>query len=176
MFGVVKAYTTRVGDGAFPTEQLNVCSTTRHPVACSKPARPRRMWARNCRSTAASLASPRGGAADAAGSTWSCSSTRTCSTATLRLPAAAHRPAHRRRICLTKLDILGRLPELKIGVAYKHRGHVLPSFPGMARPHCPLRDCATSRSGGPGRGGGGVRDAARLDVRDPRTAHDHARL
>ena len=25
VYGVVKAYTTRVGDGAFPTEQLNVC-------------------------------------------------------------------------------------------------------------------------------------------------------
>jgi hypothetical protein len=26
VFGVVKAYTTRVGGGAFPTEQLNVCA------------------------------------------------------------------------------------------------------------------------------------------------------
>ena len=25
VYGVVKAYTTRVGDGPFPTEQLNVC-------------------------------------------------------------------------------------------------------------------------------------------------------
>lgn len=28
VFGVVKAYTTRVGGGAFPTEQLNVCIAT----------------------------------------------------------------------------------------------------------------------------------------------------
>jgi hypothetical protein len=30
--GVVKAYTTRVGGGPFPTEQLNVSQSTRHHV------------------------------------------------------------------------------------------------------------------------------------------------
>ena len=39
-------------------------------------------------------------------------------------------------ICLTKLDILGRLPEIKIGVAYKYKGQALPSFPGVACHHC----------------------------------------
>ena len=30
VYGVVKAYTTRVGDGPFPTEQLNVSYTLLH--------------------------------------------------------------------------------------------------------------------------------------------------
>ena len=33
-------------------------------------------------------------------------------------------------ICLTKLDILDRLSEIKIGIAYKHHGRTLASFPG----------------------------------------------
>lgn len=37
-----------------------------------------------------------------------------------------------RRIALTKLDILDTLPEIKVGVAYRVDGELLPSFPGRS--------------------------------------------
>lgn len=36
------------------------------------------------------------------------------------------------RLALTKLDILDVFPEIKVGVAYKLDGEVIPHFPGKA--------------------------------------------
>ena len=37
------------------------------------------------------------------------------------------------RFAMTKLDILDVLDEIKIGIAYRYKGKLLPCFPGKTR-------------------------------------------
>ena len=69
VFGIVKAYTTRVGEGPFPTEQL-----VRNGGRC---VRRRTRWAKSCARWDTSSAPRRVVRAAAAGWTWRRCSTRT---------------------------------------------------------------------------------------------------
>ena len=98
VLGIVKAYTTRVGAGPFPTELAR-----------------RRRAAISARS-ATSSARRRAGRGAAVGSTRCC-----CSRAVFTNSLAG--------LCLTKLDILDGLPEIKICVGYRLDGKVLDTPP-----------------------------------------------
>ena len=67
--GVVKAYTTRVGGGPFPTEQLNVSSDKMLRVATSHESY--RISECICRKWAESMVRRRAGEGGVGGSTWS---------------------------------------------------------------------------------------------------------
>ncbi len=67
--GVVKAYTTRVGGGPFPTEQLNVSVISDPALACADVRF--RISARICRKLAVSTARRPDVAGAAGGLTWS---------------------------------------------------------------------------------------------------------
>ncbi len=99
MLGICKAYTTRVGEGPFPTEQLE---GDRSATASA--------------SAAASSASSPAGRAAAAGST-PCWCGRPC------VPAAST------GIALTKLDILDGLTEIKVCVGYRLDGREIDYLP-----------------------------------------------
>ncbi|XP_041673779.1 adenylosuccinate synthetase isoform X2 [Drosophila eugracilis] len=99
VIGVVKAYTTRVGDGPFPTEQLNeigdLLQTRGFEIGVTTKRKRRCGWLDIPLLQYTSLVNG-----------------YTC-------------------ICLTKLDILDTLPEIKVAVAYKKpSGEKLDHFPG----------------------------------------------
>ncbi|XP_017142120.1 adenylosuccinate synthetase [Drosophila miranda] len=99
VIGVVKAYTTRVGDGPFPTEQLNeigdLLQTRGFEVGVTTKRKRRCGWLDIPLLRYTSLVNG-----------------YTC-------------------ICLTKLDILDTLPEIKVAVSYKKaNGDKLDHFPG----------------------------------------------
>uniref|UniRef100_A0A673L1M9 Adenylosuccinate synthetase n=1 Tax=Sinocyclocheilus rhinocerous TaxID=307959 RepID=A0A673L1M9_9TELE len=97
VYGVVKAYTTRVGIGAFPTEQNNEIGEllqTRGKEVGVTTGRKRR-----------------------------------CGWLDLVLIKYAHMINGFTALALTKLDILDVLPEIKVGVAYKVDGEIIPHFP-----------------------------------------------
>lgn len=97
VIGIMKAYTTRVGAGPFPTELTNEIGDKMRAVGHeygTTTGRPRRCG-------------------------W--------------LDTVAMRYTHKinnfATLNLTKLDVLSDLDEIKIGVAYKHNGKVLDSYP-----------------------------------------------
>ncbi|XP_022209436.1 adenylosuccinate synthetase [Drosophila obscura] len=99
VIGVVKAYTTRVGDGPFPTEQLNeigdLLQTRGFEVGVTTKRKRRCGWLDIPLLRYTSLVNG-----------------YTC-------------------ICLTKLDILDTLPDIKVAVSYKKaNGDKLDHFPG----------------------------------------------
>ncbi|KAH8354147.1 hypothetical protein KR084_001693 [Drosophila pseudotakahashii] len=99
VIGVVKAYTTRVGDGPFPTEQLNeigdLLQTRGFEIGVTTKRKRRCGWLDIPLLKYTSLVNG-----------------YTC-------------------ICITKLDILDTLPEIKVAVAYKKpSGEKLDHFPG----------------------------------------------
>ncbi|XP_019715901.1 adenylosuccinate synthetase isozyme 2-like isoform X2 [Hippocampus comes] len=99
VYGVVKAYTTRVGIGAFPSEQNNDVGEllqTRGKEVGVTTGRKRR-----------------------------------CGWLDLVLIKYAHMINGFTALALTKLDILDVLPEIKVGVAYKVDGQMIPHFPVM---------------------------------------------
>ncbi|PZC77826.1 hypothetical protein B5X24_HaOG202937 [Helicoverpa armigera] len=104
VLGVVKAYTTRVGDGPFPTELHDVggfilCETGRllqergHEVGVTTKRVRRCGW---------------------------------LDLVVLRYTAMVNGYTS---ICLTKMDILDTLPEIKVGIAYKLNGKKIEYFP-----------------------------------------------
>ncbi|NXW19708.1 PURA2 synthetase, partial [Circaetus pectoralis] len=97
VYGVVKAYTTRVGIGAFPTEQNNEIGEllqTRGKEFGVTTGRKRR-----------------------------------CGWLDLVLLRYAYMINGFTALALTKLDILDVFPEIKVGVAYKLDGEIIPHFP-----------------------------------------------
>lgn len=98
VIGVVKAYTTRVGDGPFPTEQKN---------------------------DVGELLQTRGGEIGV-----TTKRKRRCGWLDLVLLKYTSMVNGYTALCLTKLDILDVLDELKIGIAYKKNGEKLEHFPG----------------------------------------------
>ncbi|XP_063231514.1 adenylosuccinate synthetase [Bacillus rossius redtenbacheri] len=100
VIGVVKAYTTRVGDGPFPSEQLNevgeLLQTRGSEVGVTTKRKRRCGW--------------------------------------LDIPLLQYTSMVNgyTALCLTKLDILDTLPELKMAVAYRSKGKVLDHFPANA--------------------------------------------
>jgi adenylosuccinate synthase len=97
--GVVKAYTTRVGAGPFPTEQLNEVGEKLQNVG--------REW----------------------GTTTG--RKRRCGWLDVVVLKYSHRINGYTSINITKLDVLDGFDEIKIGVAYRLDGRLLPSFPGL---------------------------------------------
>lgn len=99
VIGVVKAYTTRVGDGPFPTEQINeigeLLQTRGAEIGVTTKRKRRCGW--------------------------------------LDIPLLKYTSLVNgyTSICLTKLDILDTLPDIKVAVAYKRaNGETLDHFPG----------------------------------------------
>lgn len=88
IIGVVKAYTTRVGDGPFPTEQLNEVGE---------------------------LLQTKGGEIGV-----TTKRKRRCGWLDLALLKYTNMVNGYTAICLTKLDILDTMPEIKVGVRYVH--------------------------------------------------------
>uniref|UniRef100_A0A4W3K5Y1 Adenylosuccinate synthetase n=1 Tax=Callorhinchus milii TaxID=7868 RepID=A0A4W3K5Y1_CALMI len=97
VYGVVKAYTTRVGIGAFPTEQSNETGELLQSRGCEVGVTTGRK--------------------------------RRCGWLDLVLLKYAHMINGFTALALTKLDILDVFQELKIGIAYKVDGNVIPHFP-----------------------------------------------
>uniref|UniRef100_A0A8C1PMU1 Adenylosuccinate synthetase n=1 Tax=Cyprinus carpio TaxID=7962 RepID=A0A8C1PMU1_CYPCA len=97
VYGVVKAYTTRVGIGAFPAEQNN-------EIGELLQSRGKEVGVTTGRK-------------------------RRCGWLDLVLIKYAHMINGFTAIALTKLDILDVLPEIKVGVAYKVDGEIIPHFP-----------------------------------------------
>ncbi|CAO2638587.1 Adenylosuccinate synthetase isozyme 2, partial [Lemmus lemmus] len=97
VYGVVKAYTTRVGIGAFPTEQDN-------EVGELLQTRGREFGVTTGRK-------------------------RRCGWLDLVLLKYAHMINGFTALALTKLDILDMFTEIKVGVAYKLDGEIIPHFP-----------------------------------------------
>lgn len=98
IIGVVKAYTTRVGDGPFPTEQLNEVGE---------------------------LLQTKGGEIGV-----TTKRKRRCGWLDLALLKYTNMVNGYTAICLTKLDILDTMPEIKVGVRYVH------SICSMLIAHC----------------------------------------
>jgi len=90
VIGVVKAYTTRVGDGPFPTEQLNDIGDLLQTKGAEIGVTTKRK--------------------------------RRCGWLDLYLLRYTSVVNGYSAICLTKLDILDTLPEIKIGIGYKING------------------------------------------------------
>eukprot|EP01135_Chromosphaera_perkinsii_P002245 Nk52_evm31s221 gene=Nk52_evmTU31s221 len=97
VYGVVKAYTTRVGDGAFPTEQINEVGEKLQEIGKEYGVTTGRR--------------------------------RRCGWLDLVVVKYTHMVNEYASIAITKLDVLDTFDEIKIGVAYKHKNKVLPSFP-----------------------------------------------
>ncbi|KAK1328113.1 hypothetical protein QTO34_012536 [Cnephaeus nilssonii] len=97
VYGVVKAYTTRVGIGAFPTEQDNEIGE---------------------------LLQTQGGEVGV-----TTGRKRRCGWLDLVLLKYAHMINGFTALALTKLDILDMFTEIKVGVAYKLDGEIIPHFP-----------------------------------------------
>ncbi|GAB1285771.1 Adenylosuccinate synthetase isozyme 2 [Apodemus speciosus] len=128
VYGVVKAYTTRVGIGAFPTEQDNeigeLLQTRGREFGVTTGRKRRCGWldlvllkyAHMINGfTAVSLCSP--------GCPGTYSVDRLVSNSEIRLPLPPN------QLALTKLDILDMFTEIKVGVAYKLDGEIIPHFP-----------------------------------------------
>lgn len=98
VIGVVKAYTTRVGDGPFPTELHDEIG---------------------------SLLQTKGGEIGV-----TTKRLRRCGWLDLVLLKYTAMVNGYTSICLTKLDILDTLPDIKIGTAYKINNTTLEHFPG----------------------------------------------
>lgn len=98
IIGVVKAYTTRVGDGPFPTEQLNEIGEHLQTVGAEIGVTTKRK--------------------------------RRCGWLDLALLKYTHMVNGYTAICLTKLDILDTLPEIKVGINYKLNGELIHHYPG----------------------------------------------
>ena len=98
VYGVVKAYTTRVGIGPFPTEQDN-------EIGELLQTRGREFGVTTGRK-------------------------RRCGWLDLVLLKYAHMINGFTALALTKLDILDMFTEIKVGVAYKLDGEIIPHFPG----------------------------------------------
>lgn len=96
-YGVVKAYTTRVGSGPFPTEQLNEIGeklqTVGHEIGTTTGRK------------------------------------RRCGWLDLVLLGYSHMVNDYTAICITKLDVLSGIEELKVAVEYRIDGEKIPSFP-----------------------------------------------
>lgn len=97
VIGIVKAYTTRVGTGPFPTEQLNQIGEDLQRIGHEFGVTTGRR--------------------------------RRCGWLDLVVVQYAHVLNNFTSIAITKLDILDDFDELKIGVAYKHKGKQIPLFP-----------------------------------------------
>ncbi|XP_074020492.1 adenylosuccinate synthetase isozyme 2 isoform X1 [Numenius arquata] len=97
VYGVVKAYTTRVGIGAFPTEQDN-------EIGELLQMRGKEFGVTTGRK-------------------------RRCGWLDLVLLRYAYMINGFTALALTKLDILDVFPEIKVGVAYKLDGEIIPHFP-----------------------------------------------
>ncbi|GLG95520.1 Adenylosuccinate synthetase [Gryllus bimaculatus] len=100
VIGVVKAYTTRVGDGPFPTE---------------------------LKDSIGDLLQSRGGEIGV-----TTKRKRRCGWLDARLLQYTAMVNGYSALCLTKLDILDTLPEIKIGVAYRKENKILNYFPASA--------------------------------------------
>ena len=94
----MKAYTTRVGSGPFPTEQLNHIGEHLQRVGMEYGTTTGRK--------------------------------RRCGWLDLVVMKYSHMINDYTCLNLTKLDVLDDLQEIKIGIAYKHKGILLESFPG----------------------------------------------
>lgn len=118
VIGVVKAYTTRVGSGPFPTEQLNVS----HRVSS---------WVIH-QIVADSLWPPQdvGVHLQEVGAEWGVTTgrRRRCGWLDLVVMKYSHLINGYTALNLTKLDVLDQLPTLKIAVAYHLDGKPLESF------------------------------------------------
>jgi len=164
VYGVVKAYTTRVGEGPFPTEQLNHIGEhlqkVGHEVGVTTGRKRRCGWL------------------DAVVLKYSAMINGYKSYAE---PSKIKRERSNDkcyRINLTKLDILDQLDEVKIGVAYKLDGVELDSMPGMFKNNlficvCLFLTFALVHSGPrrPRQGRGRVRNPARLEDRHQCSPH-----
>ncbi|KAI5968763.1 ADE12 [Candida margitis] len=97
IYGVVKAYTTRVGEGPFPTEQLNSVGETLQDV----------------------------------GAEYGVTTGRKRRCGWLDLVVLRHSTLINgyTSLNITKLDVLDKFKEIKVGVAYKLNGKELKSFP-----------------------------------------------
>ncbi|KAF7251503.1 Adenylosuccinate synthetase isozyme 1, partial [Varanus komodoensis] len=148
VYGVVKAYTTRVGIGAFPTEQINVMQFVTHQVFWSmvviialapvndleegvtslliKFADDTKMGA-----VATTEEQEIGNLLQSRGHEWGVTTgrKRRCGWLDLVILRYAHMINGFTALALTKLDILDVLDEIKIGVAYKLNGKRIPYFP-----------------------------------------------
>ena len=122
VIGVVKAYTTRVGSGPFPTEQLNSIGEHLQSVGAEIGTTTGRK--RRC------------GWLDVVVLNYSHminDYTRCVFCFCIRRQGILYFSSHKfTSINVTKLDVLDQLDEIKIGVAYKHKGALLESFPGMS--------------------------------------------
>lgn len=98
VIGVVKAYTTRVGDGPFPTEDVNDVGNLLQTRGAEIGVTTKRK--------------------------------RRCGWLDLVLLKYTSIINGYTAICLTKLDILDTLAEIKVGIAYKQNGKQLNHFPG----------------------------------------------
>lgn len=98
VIGVVKAYTTRVGDGPFPTEDVNEIGELLQTRGAEIGVTTKRK--------------------------------RRCGWLDLVLLKYTSIINGYTAICLTKLDILDTLKEIKVGIAYKQNGKQLDHFPG----------------------------------------------
>jgi len=119
VIGVVKAYTTRVGDGPFPTEQLNVSGILVNPLY---------NVAYNILffQEIGDLLQTRGFEIGV-----TTKRKRRCGWLDIPLLKYTSLVNGYTCICLTKLDILDTLPEIKVAVGYKKpSGEKLDHFPG----------------------------------------------
>lgn len=118
VIGVVKAYTTRVGDGPFPTEQLNVSL----PQAAFTGAPNELFFMQEI----GDLLQTRGFEVGV-----TTKRKRRCGWLDIPLLKYTSLVNGYTCICITKLDILDTLPEIKVGVNYKRsNGEKLDHFPG----------------------------------------------
>lgn len=97
IYGVVKAYTTRVGEGPFPTEQLNSVGETLQDVGAEYGVTTGRK--------------------------------RRCGWLDLVVLRYSNLINGYTSLNITKLDVLDKFKEIKVGVAYKLNGKELKSFP-----------------------------------------------
>lgn len=97
VIGIVKAYTTRVGGGPFPTEQENEIGESLQKIGHEVGVTTGRK--------------------------------RRCGWLDLVVVQYAHVINNFTSLAVTKLDILDTFEELKIGIAYHHKGEKLPQFP-----------------------------------------------
>lgn len=97
IYGVVKAYTTRVGAGPFPTEQLNEIGEHLQTVGTEFGVTTGRK--------------------------------RRCGWLDLVVLKYSTLINGYTSLNITKLDVLDKLPEIKVAVAYKYNGRTLESFP-----------------------------------------------
>lgn len=119
VYGVVKAYTTRVGDGPFPTEQENVTSITIHSFQLSL------FLSRCC------FFKEIGDYLQTTGHEFGVTTGRKRRCGWLDIPLLKYTTMVNgySALALTKIDILDDLDEIKIGVAYKKNGVEMDHFP-----------------------------------------------